>query len=69
MTKQDAQFYGALAGVIPAIWIGAYLFHIKPLGSMFDAWWTFPWYVTVIAIVALIPILFAWYFGWMVEDD
>jgi len=59
MTKQDAQFYGSIAVCLPAIWAGAYLFHINPLGSVFDTWWTFPWYVTVLAIVASIPLLFS----------
>jgi len=69
MTKQNAQFYGTLAGIIPALWVGAYLIHLVPIELARFQWWGLPWYATVLAIVALIPALFAWYFGWMVEDD
>jgi len=65
MTKQDAQFYGTLAGIIPALWVGAYLIHLVTIELARFQWWGLPWYATVLAIVALIPALFAWYFGWM----
>jgi len=67
MNKSDAMFWGAIVGVIPALWVGAYLFHIASIHLAREQWWGFPWYVTVIGVVALIDWVFAWYFGWMVE--
>jgi len=52
MSKSDAMFWGAIVGVIPALWVGAYLFHLAPIQLARGQWWGFPWYVTVIFITA-----------------
>jgi len=53
MSKSDAMFWGAIGGVIPSLWVGAYLFHIAPIHSAQEQWWGFPWYMTVLGIVTL----------------
>jgi len=59
MTESEAMGLGITAGIIPALWFGAYMFHIVQFPvNPFTTWWAIPAIITIITNTILIPIIF-----------
>lgn len=58
MNTTDAALAGGFTGIVPALWTGAYLFHMLPMPQADLMWWAFPWAATVMALGFVVVFLF-----------
>lgn len=58
MNTTDAALAGGVTGVVPSLWMGAYLFHMLPVPQLTMVWWMIPWMATVTALCFGVVFLF-----------